>query len=474
MHANHMQGLQLSSNPCTIPTAFPTPSTPTAPRSSPPPSSAHISSSAARPCSRPRRRYPYHNQKRPRLMISSSHGVGVFQGKKITKTKPRKRARKRRPPLLVVKGGNLPPLKQQIRSLESLAYPKHARHERELFELEIAGWGTLQTPSPHSISCFLHKYPPASSSIVSSSQVSLSSSKSHLLSLLLLPFSYSGFPWPLSLSLSLGREERVPSEVAGKLPLFAISHSSLLLFFRKGYCFLLPGFLSMCVAMAIVFLPPHQILDSRTMGDHLALLVDHLLTESTLEAAIGNGKQAQIAADSASSGDLGNNSTPDTSVGRRTPSGKLVECRICQEDDQDSNMEIPCSCCGSLKYAHRVCIQRWCNEKGNTMCEICLQQFKPGYTALPKLFHYGRAPMNFRGSWDTSSQDLHDPQILTVVPSGVIESNYYDHLASRLRSTICCRSVTIIFMILLVLRHTLPLIKGGAEQYSFTLFSVKL
>lgn len=85
------------------------------------------------------------------------------------------------------------------------------------------------------------------------------------------------------------------------------------------------------------------------MGDHLALLVDHLLTESTLEAAIGNGKQTQIAADSASSGDLGGNSTPDTSVGHRTPSGKLVECRICQEDDQDSNMEIPCSCCGSLK-----------------------------------------------------------------------------------------------------------------------------
>ncbi|CAL9137994.1 unnamed protein product [Musa acuminata var. zebrina] len=212
--------------------------------------------------------------------------------------------------------------------------------------------------------------------------------------------------------------------------------------------------------------------DSRTMGDHLALLVDHLLTESTLEAAIGNGKQAQIAADSASSGDLGSNSTPDTSVGHRTPSGKLVECRICQEDDHDSNMEIPCSCCGSLKYAHRVCIQRWCNEKGNTMCEICLQQFKPGYTALPKLFHYGRAPMNFRGSWDVSSQDLHDPQILTVVPSGVIESNYYDQLVSRLRSAICCRSVTIIFMILLVLRHTLPLIISGAEQYSFTLFSL--
>lgn len=26
-----------------------------------------------------------------------------------------------------------------------------------------------------------------------------------------------------------------------------------------------------------------------------------------------------------------------------------------------------------LQYAHRKCIQRWCNEKGDTICEICLQ-----------------------------------------------------------------------------------------------------
>ena len=28
---------------------------------------------------------------------------------------------------------------------------------------------------------------------------------------------------------------------------------------------------------------------------------------------------------------------------------KLVECRICHNEDEESNMEIPCSCCGSLK-----------------------------------------------------------------------------------------------------------------------------
>lgn len=28
---------------------------------------------------------------------------------------------------------------------------------------------------------------------------------------------------------------------------------------------------------------------------------------------------------------------------------KLVECRICHDEDEESNMEIPCACCGSLK-----------------------------------------------------------------------------------------------------------------------------
>ncbi|KAL0332437.1 UNVERIFIED_CONTAM: hypothetical protein Scaly_2145200 [Sesamum calycinum] len=61
----------------------------------------------------------------------------------------------------------------------------------------------------------------------------------------------------------------------------------------------------------------------------------------------------------------------DINVGS-SPS-KLAECRICHDEDEDSNMEVPCSCRGSLKYAHRKCVQRWCNEKGDTICEICNQ-----------------------------------------------------------------------------------------------------
>lgn len=206
------------------------------------------------------------------------------------------------------------------------------------------------------------------------------------------------------------------------------------------------------------------------MGDHLALLVDRLLTESTLEATIESRKQARNLPD-----DSDSSAVPIVEFGQKRKKGeKLVECRICQEEDEASNMEIPCSCCGSLKYAHRKCIQRWCNEKGDTTCEICLQQFKPGYTAPPQLFHYGGIPMNFRGSWEISSRDLQDSQIITMVPSGrgYMDSDYDYYAASTARSTLCCRSVAIIFTTLLVLRHSLPLLIGEAEEYSVTLFSL--
>ncbi|KAI4352134.1 hypothetical protein L6164_006415 [Bauhinia variegata] len=57
---------------------------------------------------------------------------------------------------------------------------------------------------------------------------------------------------------------------------------------------------------------------------------------------------------------------------------KIVECGICHDEDEDSNMESPCSCSGSLEYAHLKCVERWCNEKGDTISEICQQLFEPG------------------------------------------------------------------------------------------------
>ncbi|CAI0431780.1 unnamed protein product [Linum tenue] len=134
------------------------------------------------------------------------------------------------------------------------------------------------------------------------------------------------------------------------------------------------------------------------MGDHFVFLVDRLLTESTLEAAIESRLRSMQATASSRVDDDDDSQVEKCSHSVdfediSTPT-KIVECRICQDDDVDSNMETPCSCCGSLKYAHRRCVQKWCNEKGNTTCEICQQQFKPDYTAPPPLFHFGRIPIN--------------------------------------------------------------------------------
>ncbi|KAJ4829348.1 hypothetical protein Tsubulata_024227 [Turnera subulata] len=227
------------------------------------------------------------------------------------------------------------------------------------------------------------------------------------------------------------------------------------------------------------------------MGDHFVLLVDRLITESTLEAAIESRNRSMQATASAVDDTEVEKSSQKVDFGDISTPRKIVECRICQDEDEDSNMEIPCSCCGSLKYAHRRCVQRWCNEKGNTICEICHQQFKPGYTAPPPLFQIGRIPLSFRGNWETSRRDVHGPRFIMVsTERSFLNNDYEEYSASTTRNSIYCRLVAIIvnlltslsrflvnfrlrisqFMVLLVLRHTLPLILNGNYNISFPLF----
>ncbi|CAN1758655.1 hypothetical protein LINPERHAP1_LOCUS6871 [Linum perenne] len=234
------------------------------------------------------------------------------------------------------------------------------------------------------------------------------------------------------------------------------------------------------------------------MGDHFVLLVDRLLTESSLEAAIESNNQLHQAATTSSSKDSSGEFLRHRMELDYIPSPKkMVDCRICHDEDEDTKMEVPCSCNGSLKvgcssianllflrkmillfvtgYAHRKCIQRWCNEKGDTICEICHQQYKPGYTAPTPLFHYGGLPVNIRGNWDISTNDyLHNPQFIAMVSDDnePLDSDFDDYSSPSPRSLLCCRIVAVIFMVLLVLRHTLPIIVTGAEDYSLTMFTL--
>ncbi|KAK1433215.1 hypothetical protein QVD17_10124 [Tagetes erecta] len=150
---------------------------------------------------------------------------------------------------------------------------------------------------------------------------------------------------------------------------------------------------------------------------------------------------------------------------------KLVECRICHDEDEESNMDIPCSCCGTLKYAHHTCVQRWCDVKGNTVCEICLEPFKPGYTSPPQLLHCDAIPTNFRGNWEISRRGIYDLQFLATRSAGHDEPEFDEYITLSSKSLICCRIVAIIFMTLLVLRHILPIIINGTRGYTVNMFA---
>ncbi|XP_073123790.1 uncharacterized protein [Henckelia pumila] len=119
-------------------------------------------------------------------------------------------------------------------------------------------------------------------------------------------------------------------------------------------------------------------------------------------------------------------------------------------------------------YAHRKCVQKWCNEKGDTMCEICHQQFKPGYTAPPPIFRLRELPLNFRGNWQIT-RDSNNPRLIAMVSTdrSFFDPSYEERAYSTSRSVIFCRSVAIIFIVLLILRHVLPITVSRAGNFSF-------
>lgn len=85
------------------------------------------------------------------------------------------------------------------------------------------------------------------------------------------------------------------------------------------------------------------------MGDHFALMVDQLLTESTLEAVIESRKGLEQAMPSTSEDVVNDLHSYRMATDSGSSPRRLVECKICHDEDEDLNMEMPCSCRGSLK-----------------------------------------------------------------------------------------------------------------------------
>jgi len=145
-----------------------------------------------------------------------------------------------------------------------------------------------------------------------------------------------------------------------------------------------------------------------------------------------------------------------------------VECRICQEEDSIKNLETPCACSGSLKFAHRKCVQRWCNEKGDITCEICHQPYHPGYTAPPPAPRAEDTIVDISGSWAISGNplDLHDPRLLAMAAAerNLLEAEYDEYADTNADGAAFFRSAALILMALLLLRHALTIGNGDDDD----------
>ncbi|CAI5510572.1 unnamed protein product [Closterium sp. Naga37s-1] len=120
----------------------------------------------------------------------------------------------------------------------------------------------------------------------------------------------------------------------------------------------------------------------------------------------------------------------------------------------------------SLQYAHHDCIQRWCNEKGNTQCEICHHPFKEGYTAPPPPasppITPGLVALQFR---DGAGQLSHIVTFRDAVTGEELRFGLEDFASAPAAPEIpepatvsCLKSLIIIVLLLIFARHFFALV----------------
>nr|XP_023926724.1 uncharacterized protein LOC112038138 [Quercus suber]POE92722.1 isoform 2 of probable e3 ubiquitin ligase sud1 [Quercus suber] len=226
------------------------------------------------------------------------------------------------------------------------------------------------------------------------------------------------------------------------------------------------------------------------MSDHLVLYVDRLVRPAEeVGSSSGPSSSPEIAGPSCDDHDHdhgddderievcsdGSDGDEEEGEGEKKPLMEMAECRICQEEDSVSNLENPCACSGSLKYAHRKCVQHWCNEKGDITCEICHQPYQPDYTAPP---HPEETAINIGGGWTISGTplDLSDPRILAIAEAErtFLEAEYDEYASSNASGAAFCRSAALILIALLLLRHALTITDPEGEDDTSTFFSLFL
>ncbi|CAA6667728.1 unnamed protein product [Spirodela intermedia] len=132
----------------------------------------------------------------------------------------------------------------------------------------------------------------------------------------------------------------------------------------------------------------------------------------------------------------------------------MIECKICQEEGEEGDMEAPCACSGTIKFAHRKCVERWCNKKGNIICEICNQAYAPNYSVPRK----DCMTIDIRQGWGPQI-DLDAPHFFAIAAAEqqFLHVEYDDFSVSNTSGVLCCRYMAFMLLLLLIIRQALML-----------------
>lgn len=142
-----------------------------------------------------------------------------------------------------------------------------------------------------------------------------------------------------------------------------------------------------------------------------------------------------------------------------------MECRICHDVGDLKDMDDPCDCKGSMKHVHRDCVQRWCDEKGDTKCEICNQTFR-GYVLSPEAMAVHRARRRGmegenRRTWNVDLEESMDEREL--LETFARRNRLGEHEPEEENITAWCRSFGLAMIMMALLRNALVALTYAGE-----------
>lgn len=184
------------------------------------------------------------------------------------------------------------------------------------------------------------------------------------------------------------------------------------------------------------------------------------------ERESGGAESVSLSSSSSSNGDVNGEDG-----GEGCSKKEVRECRICQEEDDEHSLEAPCACNGTLKFAHRICIQKWCNKKGDITCEICSQVFTPNYSLPPPRPSQDVMAVDISQMWDHHF-GFRDHHLLALAAAErrLLESEYDEYAVANAGNITCLRSIAIVLMFVLLIHQMLMITRDFGLMQGYSAF----